>query len=167
MLFFGPAPAAVAVAVDGALVTLRAKKPTIHRAVFAITEPALSVWVSAQLFYALTGGEPLFNQPAPIGGLLLPLHALTASHFLLNSLLTATAVWFETGISPLRFLRKQSPHLSLSYAASFCLVVLLALNASQLGVAAVAVVIPLLALSYVSVEDGRRAGGDPGGAAGE
>ena len=150
VLFFGPATAAVTVALDGVVVSFRARNRTIHRALFAATEPALSVWVAAQLFYALTGGEPLFNQTVEIAPLLLPLHALTATHFLLNSLLTATAVWFETRVSPLQFLRTQSPHLSLSYVASFCLVVLLALNASHLGVAAVGVLIPLLAISYVS-----------------
>ncbi len=150
VLFFGPAPATATVALDGVFVSLRAKNRTFHRAVFAITEPALSVWVSAQLFYALTGGEPLFNQTLEVLPLLLPLHALVACHFLLNSFLTATAAWLESQVTPLQFLRNQSLHLSLSYIASACLVLLLALNAGQLGVAAVGVLIPLLAILYIS-----------------
>ena len=150
VLFFGPATAVVTMAVDGLCVSLRARNRTIHRALFTATEPALSVFVAAQLFYALTGGEPLFNQAVEFAPLLLPLHALTASHFLVNSFLNATAVWFERRVTPVRFLRAQSPHLSLSYVANFCLVALLSLNASHLGVAAVGVLLPSLAISYVS-----------------
>ena len=149
-LFFGPAPATVIAGLDGLLVSVWARKRNVYRALFNIAEPAISVWVSAQLFYTLTGIEPLFNHPVSVGQLLLPLHALTGSYFLFNSYLMATAVHFETHVPQLHFIRRQSTQLSINYLASFCLVVLLALNASNLGIAAVGVLVPLLVMSYIS-----------------
>ena len=150
VLFFGPAPAALTVALDGLLVSLWARHRNVYRALFNITEPAISVWIAAQLFYALAEVEPLWGQPVGIGQLWLPLLVLTMSYFLLNSWLQATAVWFETQVSPQRFLHTQLSQLSLTSFASVCLVVLLVLNADNLSFAAIGVFVPLLVMSYVS-----------------
>ena len=150
VLLFGPAPAALTVALDGLLVSLWAQHRSVYRALFNIAEPAISVWVSAQLFYALAGVEPLWGQPVGIGQLWLPLLVLTTSYFLLNGWLQATAVWFETQVSPQRYFRNQLSQLSLNYFASVCLVVLLVLNADNLSFVAIGVFIPLLVMSYAS-----------------
>ena len=102
------------------------------------------------MFYALAGVEPLWGQAVELGQLWLPLLVLTTSYFLLNGWLLATAVWLETKVSPPRFLRKQLPQLCLNHFASVCFVVLLVLNADRLSVAAMAVFIPLLVMSYAS-----------------
>ena len=162
-LLFGPAPATLTVALDGVIVSLWSRQRTTYRTLFNIAEPAISVWASAQLFYLMAGVPPLFNQPVAIGELLLPLLALTTTYFLLNSWLTALAVWFETELSPVRFLRNHLPHLSLNYSMSVCLVALLVQHSDDINFAAVGVILPLLVVSYFSskmsmarVEDANR-----------
>jgi putative nucleotidyltransferase with HDIG domain len=149
-LLFGPAAATVTVALDGLLLSIWAKRRNVHRALFNIGEPAISVWVAAQLFYLVSGVEPLFGSQGGLGQLLVPLLLLTTSYFALNSVLIATALWFETRVSPLPFLRDQAVHTGLNYFACCSFVVLLVMNLHNLTFAAVGVFVPLLILSYAS-----------------
>ena len=150
VLLFGPAAATVTIALDGLLVSVWAKRRNLHRALFNIGEPAISIWVAAQLFYAVSGVQPLFHSPVGLGQLLVPLALATTSYFLLNSVLSVTALWFETHVSPLRFLRDQLSHTGLNFFATCSFVVLLVLNLDNLTFAAVGVFAPLLVLSYAS-----------------
>ena len=151
-LLFGPAAATVTVALDGLLVSVLAKRRNLHRTLFNIGKPAIAVFVAAQLFYLVSGVQPLFGSPVPVGlgQLLVPLLLMTTSYFLLNSVLSVTAVWFETRVNPLQFLRDQLPRTGLNYFASCSFVALLVLNLDNLTFAGVGVFVPLLALSYVS-----------------
>ena len=150
VLLFGPAAATLTIALDGLLVSVRAKRRSLHRTLFNIGEPAISIWVAAQIFYGVSGVQPLFGSPVGLGQLLVPLVLLTTSYFLLNSLLSVTALWFETGVNPLRFLRDQLPHTGLNFFATCSFVVLLVLNLDNLTSATVGVFAPLLVLSYAS-----------------
>ena len=153
-LLFGPAAATLTIALDGLLVSAWAKRRNLQRALFNIGEPAISIWVAAQLFYLVSGVQPLFRSPvgSPVGldQLLVPLALLTTSYFLINSVLSVTALWFETHANPLRFLRDQLLHTGLNFFASCSFVVLLVLNLDNLTFAAVGVFAPLLVLSYAS-----------------
>ena len=149
-LLFGPAAATVTVARDGLLVSVLSKRRNLHRTLFNIGEPAISIWVAAQLFYVVSGVQPLFHSPVGLGQLLLPLLLMTTTCFLLNSVLSVTATWFETRMNPLQFLRDQLLHTSLNYFATCSFVVLLVLNLDNLTFAAVGVFVPLLVLSYAS-----------------
>jgi putative nucleotidyltransferase with HDIG domain len=86
----------------------------------------------------------------PLGEVLLPLLLMTTAYFLLNGLLSATAMWFETHVHPLRIMRDQLPHTGLNFFATCSFAVLLVLNIENLRFAALGVFAPLLALSYVS-----------------
>ena len=149
-LLFGPAAATVIIALDGLFVTVWAKRRNLHRALFNIGEPAISVWLAAQLFYVVSGVQALFGSTVGLGQLLVPVLLLTTSYFLFNRVLSATAVWFETRMNPARFVRGQFLHTALNYFASCSFVVLLVLNLDNLTFAAVGVFVPLLALSYAS-----------------
>ena len=149
-LLFGPAAATVTVALDGLLVSVLSKRRNLHRTLFNIGEPAISIWVAAQLFYVVSGVQPLFDSPVGLGQLLLPLLLMTTTYFLLNSVLSVTAMWFETRMNPLQFLRDQLLHTGLNYFATCSFVVLLVLNLHNLTFAAVGVFVPLLVLSYAS-----------------
>ena len=149
-LLFGPAAATVTIALDGLIVSAWAKRRNLHRALFNIGEPAISIWVAAQLFYLVSGVQPLFRSAVGLHQLLVPLALLTTSYFLLNSVLSVTALWFETHANPLRFLRDQLPHTGLNFFAACSFVVLLVLNLDNLTSAAVGVFAPLLVLSYAS-----------------
>ena len=149
-LLFGPAAATLIIALDGLLVSVWAKRRNLHRALFNIGEPAISVFVAAQLFYLVSGVQPLWGSSIGLGQLLMPLLLLTSSYFLINSTLSVTANWFETGVSPVQFFRGQFLHTGLNYFASCSFVVLLVLNLDNLTFAAAGVFLPLIVLSYAS-----------------
>ncbi len=149
-LLFGPAAATLIIALDGLLVSVWAKRRNLHRALFNIGEPAISVFVAAQLFYVVAGVQPLWGASIGLGQLLVPLLLLTSSYFLINSTLSVTANWFETRVNPMQFLRGQSLHTGLNYFASCSFVVLLVLNLDNLTFAAAGVFVPLIVLSYAS-----------------
>ena len=149
-LLFGPAAATLIIALDGLRVSVWAKRRNLHRALFNIGEPAISVFVAAQLFCLVSGIQPLFGSSVELGQLLMPLLLLTSSYFLLNSVLSATANWFETRVHPVQFLRAQFLHTGLNYFASCSFVMLLIVNLDNLTFAAVGAFGPLLVLSYAS-----------------
>ena len=85
LLWFGPAAAAVTLALDGLLVSLRARRRNLARGLFNIGEPAISIWLAGQLFFATAGETPLFARSVPLGPLVGPLLATTTSYFLGSS----------------------------------------------------------------------------------
>jgi putative nucleotidyltransferase with HDIG domain len=149
-ILFGPAAATLTVALDGFFISFWSKRRNVHRTLFNIGEPAISIWVASQLFYWMSGIAPLFDAPVPLATVLVPLLVMTTTYFLLNGLLSATAMWFETRVHPLRILRDQLPHTGLNFFATCSFAVLLVLNADNLTFAALGVLAPLLVLSYVS-----------------
>lgn len=149
-LLFGPAAATVTMALDGLLVSVWAKRRNLHRALFNIGEPAISIWVAAQIFFYVSGVQPLFGASVGLGQLLVPLLLMTTAYFLLNTVLSSTAVWLETKVNPRHILREQAIHTGLNYFAGCSFVVLLVLNLHNLTFAAIGVFVPLLVLSYAS-----------------
>jgi putative nucleotidyltransferase with HDIG domain len=150
VLLFGPAPATLTVVLDGLMVSLWSRNRVTYRMLFNITEPAISVWISAQLFYLLAGSTPLGDPGADFGRLLGPLLAMTTAYFVLNAGLTVTAIALEARTAPLPLLRAHLPHLSLNYWASVCLAILLVYAIDDLTLPALGVLVPLLAVSYLT-----------------
>lgn len=149
-ILFGPAAATLTIALDGLFISFWSKRRNLHRTLFNIGEPAISIWVASQLFFWMSGVPPLFEAPVPLATVLVPLLVMTTAYFLLNGLLSATAIWFETRVAPSRILRNQLPHSGLNFFATCSFAVLLVLNADNLTFAALGVLAPLLILSYVS-----------------
>lgn len=149
-ILFGPAAATLTIALDGLFISFWSKRRNLHRTLFNIGEPAISIWVASQLFFWLSGVAPLFDAPVPLATVLVPLLVMTTAYFVLNGLLSVTAMWFETGVDPLQILRDQLPHSGLNFFATCSFAVLLVLNADNLTFAALGVLAPLLILSYVS-----------------
>ena len=148
LVWFGPAAAAPTIALDGFFVSLRGRRRSLSRGLFNICEPALSIWLAGQLFFVTAGETPLFGRPVPFGPLVGPLLGMTTSYFLLNAGFMVTALWFENGTPPNRFLRANLPHLVLVYFATVLLVALLVLNSNNLGFTAFGVMVPVLVFSY-------------------
>ncbi len=148
LLWFGPAAAAVTIAVDGFLVSLRGRRRALSRSLFNVGEPALSIWLAGQLFFALAGETPLFGRPLPFFPLALPLAAMTVSYFVFNTGFTVTALWFETGVRPGHFLRVNLPHLGLVFFANSLLAAMLVLNSNNVGFTAFGVLVPVLVFTY-------------------
>ena len=157
VLLFGTAPGTLIVALDGLIISLWRKKRHVHRIVFNGAEPAISIWIASHLFFWLSGTTPLSEGPsAPIPQLVLPLLVFTVVYFLLNSWLTAIAVWLETGISAARIWRQHFLWLSLNYFGGASVAILIARNTSSaegssaLDYSTLGLIIPILIISYLT-----------------
>lgn len=150
ILSFGAAPAVVTVAIDGLITSVRRRNRRLHRLLFNVTEPAISVWVASEAFTYVSGFAPLSVTSVPLPHLLLPVLTMSAVYFLLNSGLTALAVMSEGGGSPYRIWRTHFAWLSLNYFGSASIALLLAMNAKEITVGTLFVTLPLLGLLYVA-----------------
>jgi len=149
-LLFGPAPATIALVFDSFISSLR-RRHAWERIAFNSVAPAFSMWIASHTFFALARIRPLAQADVPIGTIIFPLLCLTIVYFLLNSGLTAAAVGLERRTSPVEIWDRHFRWLSLSYLASgsaaFCLVLLL----RQISLGALAVILPLVAVLYVTL----------------
>ena len=148
IFLFGTGPAALVGALDG-LVTSCRRKHQLSRVLFNTFEPAISVWVSSELFLAMARVRPLAYDPTDIQQLLVPVAVLTTVYFLLNSGLTAVAVAIETRGSPIRLWREELFWLCLSYFAGASVAVVFVSLTRQVSLGPIAVVLPLLAICYL------------------
>jgi putative nucleotidyltransferase with HDIG domain len=165
-LLFGPGAAAVVLATDTGVLSLR-KGHRWDRVAFNMAAPALSIWTAAQVFFGISGGGPLAQGHLPAASLIGPLACLTLVYFALNSGFTAVAVGLEARRSVFRIWREHFLWLAIGYLAAgsmaFCVVLLCQL----FSLVAVIVVAPLLAVFYLTfrssfgrVEDAKRHLGD-------
>ncbi len=149
-LLFGPAAATVVAVIDGLAVSLWSRKRTRVRLLFGIAEPAISVCLSALLFYQLAGVPPLLEQSSAFGPLVVPLLTLTTTYFLLNTLIAGAAVWLDTDVAPVALLRQHLPHMALDFCVSLSVCALLVQSHRDMTLTAVIVFGPMLLASYLS-----------------
>jgi putative nucleotidyltransferase with HDIG domain len=149
-LLFGPAPATLAVATDSFFQSWR-KRHSWSRLGFNACAPALSLWIGAHAFFAISGVSPLAGGDAPVAAIIVPLICLTLLYFLLNSGLMALAVGLEARRSPFLIWRRHFLWLSLNYVAAGSLALCLIVVIRHAGFGAVAVVLPVLAIFYLTL----------------
>lgn len=150
LLLFGPSPGAAILASDGLLHSLR-RRSTWQQSLFNCANLAVSSWISAHVFFAVSGTAPLLRDASGAGSLILPLGLMTLTYFALNSALTATAVALEARLRPFavwyeHFLWMCPPYLA---AASIALLLVVALR--QVHLSALALIPPLLVVSYLTL----------------
>jgi putative nucleotidyltransferase with HDIG domain len=149
-VMFGPGPATVAIAMDSLILSLRKRDP-IRRVAFNVAACALSLWGGAQVCFQLARVAPLADSQVAVGVLAVPLLVLAVVYFALNSGLTAVAVGLDSGQSPIQIWKRHFMWLSIGYLASasaaFCLILLV----QQVSLAAAIMVLPLLAVFYVTL----------------
>jgi putative nucleotidyltransferase with HDIG domain len=123
----------------------------------------LSIWVAAQLFFLSTGALPLSAEGAPIGTLLPGVLLFALLYFLLNSWLMAVVVSFERSSTITVVWREHFLWLGLSYLSGASVAILLVSVSRDINATALAVVVPLLMISYLTyhtsmarVEDANR-----------
>jgi putative nucleotidyltransferase with HDIG domain len=161
-LLFGPAPATVAFALDTGMLSWR-KGHAWTRVAFNAVAPALSLWTAGHVFFLITGAGPLATNDAPVGPLIPALLFLTTIYFVLNSGLTAIAVGLESRRSPMRIWYDHFLWLSLGYYAAASVGLALIMIQRQVGLWAVAMMLPVLAIfhhtlraSFGRLEDARQ-----------
>jgi putative nucleotidyltransferase with HDIG domain len=161
-LLFGPAPATVALALDTLVLSWRKGYPW-RRVAFNAVAPALSLWVAGHVFFLITGAVPLAANEARIGPLIPALFFLATIYFVLNSGLIAVAVGLESRRSPFRIWYDHFLWLSIGYLAAASVGLGLIVILRQVGLAAVAMMLPVVAIfhhtlraSFGRLEDARQ-----------
>jgi putative nucleotidyltransferase with HDIG domain len=165
-LLFGPGPATLAQAGHAIVYSLRRRRP-LRQVMFNAAALGLSMWASAHVFYWLSGVAPLAVSGAPITQLVLPLLAMEAVYFALNSAMTAVAVGVDTAQNPVAVWKHMFRWLWVGYlgagSTAFCLILLL----QQRSFMAAVMVLPLLAIFHLTLrstfgrlEDAKRHLGD-------
>src|SRR4051794_19481198 len=152
VLLFGPAAGTLTVTLDVLAISLwlaRRGHPT-YRIAFNVFALPASLWCGAQVFYGLSGIQPLAltTSSVQLSELLLPLTVFTLVYFGLNSSLIAVAISFETGQSPLMIWRNNFAWLSLNYFGGASVAALLVTYMRNFDYTYIAFVIPLLAVLY-------------------
>ena len=148
-MLFGPAPATVAMAADGFILSWR-RGHSADRMLFNTANPALSVWLGAQAFLVTFGSSPLTGTVS-LETFVGPLAVMATVHFLVHSGLTATAAALERGGHPVKVWRDHFAMLAVSHAASASAALILALLAGQFGVLALAAAAPLVVIVYLGL----------------
>ena len=147
VLLYGPAPAALTIALDGLLVSGR-RKHSWYRLLFNTAEPVMSIWVAAQVFLLLVP-SPMAGSSSEVTALLVPLAALTAVYFLLNSGFMSIAIALETGRSPMSLWRGEFLWLWPNYFAGGSIAAVLLALTRQVSFSAILFILPLLIVCYL------------------
>jgi putative nucleotidyltransferase with HDIG domain len=162
VLLFGPEMGALTVAVDGLLLSYRAKH-SVPQTIFNFGNLSLSVWLSGHLFFATSGVPPLFTALSAPNELIVPLALLAATYFTLNSGLTATVIAIESRRTAIEVWRQHFMPLAPTYAAGASVALLLVVALRQVHFSVIALILPLLLISYLTmrssfgrVEDSKR-----------
>ncbi|HEY7284008.1 MAG TPA: HD-GYP domain-containing protein, partial [Vicinamibacterales bacterium] len=167
VLLYGPAAGTLTVALDGLVISLwvARRRPELHRALFNIAAPALSAWCSSQLFFLVSGIQPLSKHDASVNTFLPALALFALLYFVLNSSLIASVIAFQKRLNPFDVWRSGFLWLSLNYfcGASLAVVMVGVGDAHSINPRFIGVVVPLLLVLYYTfktstqrVEDANR-----------
>lgn len=151
-LWFGPAVGAVTASLDALIISLWLvpSVKTLKRVVFNVSVLVISIWVSAHAFFALSGIDPRAPKYDSLAEFIVPLYLFSASSFLINSGLIAIAIAFERGQSAFKIWTGQFLWLSLNYFGGASVAAILVVYAKEMDWAVVGIIVPLLAISYLT-----------------
>lgn len=152
ILLFGTPAGTATVVLECLVILLWMKREgrLLHRVLFNMAAPSVAVWMAGTAFYLLSGIQPYSEAFTPLPTLFLPLLAFTALYFLLNSWLVAIAVGLESGRSSTRIWLNNFAWLSVNYFSGASLAALIVTYTKQLDLSSLAVIVPLLVVSYLT-----------------
>ncbi|MGB7218631.1 MAG: HD domain-containing phosphohydrolase [Vicinamibacterales bacterium] len=165
VLLFGAAAGTLTVLLETLIVSLWLKPQarSLPRLLFNIGSSAVSIWFSATVFYQWPGMQPYSRQATPLVSLFVPLSIMTVLYFLSNSWLVAIALAFERRQSASEIWWKNFTWLSVNYFSGASLAALIVTYTRDLEFSTLAVIVPLLVISYLTfktamarVEDSNR-----------
>ncbi len=150
VLLYGPSAGTTIVALDGLIISswFARRRKELYRIAFNMAAPALSIWTAAQIYFSFPGVEPLISSRITINHVVVPLIAFTFLHFVINSLLIAVAVSFETGRRVWDIWRKDFLWLSLNYFGGASVSALLVVYTRDIDPAYLSIIVPLLLILY-------------------
>ena len=155
VILFGTSAGTITVTLDAFIISVwltRKKKLELHKALFNVAAPSLSLWCSARLYFFFSGTAPLSmpNAYTKISDLFGPLIAFSLAYFLLNSVLIALAIAAEKRVSAFGVWRENFSWLSLNFFSGASVAVLFVAYTREVSASAVAIIIPILVISYLT-----------------
>ncbi len=147
IMLFGPEVGAVTLALDGLRISAAYKMNRVQTA-FNFSNLGLSMWLAGKLFFLVSGTGPLFRSPAPSAWIIVSLAVLAGTYFLVNSGLTGTVIALSARKSPRAVWLEHYLPLLPSYLAGASVALLLVLAFREVQFTAIALILPLLLLSY-------------------
>ena len=152
VLLFGAAAGTLTVLLETLVISLWVKREsrTLYRALFNVAAPAVSIWISATLFFSFSSIQPYSVHSSPLAALFFPLSILTVIYFLLNSWLVAIALGLERQQSPLDIWWKNFTWLSVNYFSGASVAALIVTYTSRFDVSTLIIIVPLLVISYLT-----------------
>src|SRR3954466_8929583 len=150
VLLYGPAAGTVIVALDGLVGSFWISKRhrEVHRALFNMSAPAVSAWLSAQLFFTVAGIAPVVKEPSPINAILPALVLFALTYFGINSWLITFVITLEKKLDPVKVWKTSFGWLSLNYFGGASVAFLLVGYTRTISLGYVGVIIPLLLVLY-------------------
>ena len=152
VLLFGPEAGTITVLLE-CLVILLWMSPQgrpVYRVLFNLAAPSAAIWLAGHAFYAASGLQPYSVSFTPLPQLFGPLVGFTIAYFLLNSWLVAIAVGLETASSPFNIWLSNFAWLSVNYFSGASVAALIVTYAQHLDFSTLAVIVPLLVVSYLT-----------------
>lgn len=156
VLLFGTSAGTLTVVLETLIISLwvRSEARSAYRAMFNIAAPAVSIWISATIFFAISGIQPYSNNDTPIAALFGPLAVLTIVYFLSNSWLVAIALGLERRQSAFQLWWKNFTWLSVNYFSGASVAAVIVTYTKRLDTAALVstlvIIVPLLVVSYLT-----------------
>src|SRR5262245_17413816 len=147
VLLYGPAAGTVIVALDALVISYwlskrRGNEPI--RALFNIAAPAVSAWLSSQLFFRVAQIPPLTQAPASVNQILPGLVVFALAYFGLNSWLVTFVIALERRLDPVKVWTSTFAWLSLNYFGGASVAMLFVGRNGKIDVGYVGVILPLL-----------------------
>ncbi|MBY0493609.1 MAG: HD domain-containing protein [Cyanobacteria bacterium] len=152
VLLFGPAAGTITVLLDALIISLRlghhAREP--FRVIFNVSLAALSTWLAAQVFFAVSGIQPYSIEHTPLGRILFPLFLFTLAYFVVNSWLVTFALALEQGRPPYPIWRDNFFWLGVNYFGGASVAGLLVTQTREIDITTLGMIVPLLLISYLT-----------------
>jgi len=150
VLLFGPSAATIIVTLDAIILSSWAssRRHSKVRAAFNICAAATAIWVAAHLFRLLLPQTPSSPQLEEI---IFPVIVLSATYFAVNSFFIAIAISYEKSSSPIQIWKENFAWLGLNYAGGASVAMLLVTYRQSIDLTAVSVILPILAITYLTI----------------
>jgi putative nucleotidyltransferase with HDIG domain len=150
VLLFGPEVGALVLALDGLRISFLWRMNGAQT-LFNFANLGLSMWVSASLFFIVSGMKPLYGIATPSAAVVLYLGLMTVAYFAINTVLTATAVALSARRNVAAVWRQHYWPLFPSYLAGASVALLLVLAFREVQFTAIALIMPLLLICYLTL----------------
>lgn len=148
LLTYGQGLSVLAVSIDGLTLCTRQRKPSLHRILFNVAQPPLSLYLASRALDAIVPAYGMGQEPGEIGRTIAGLVVMALVAFLAASALNAAVVALSSGASFWAAWNRMK-WVALNYFAGASLASLLTQRAGELNAVALGLLAPLLVVFYL------------------